>query len=130
MAVLRTRLGTKKSDTWRPRRCVQAFRDAAPFHHREKICFIRGPIFRAAIILEKFRWRSKERIMKVFDSGNFLQKEREVWLLGETRKLAAAVLADVDDLTDAGVCEQSGKCIWCLSGEAVGAAEVVQMLLS
>src|SRR3989475_11407943 len=128
MAVFRTRLGTKKSDTWRPRRCVQAFRDAAPFHHREKICFIRGPIFRAAIILEKFRRRSKERIMKVFDSGNFLQKEREVWVLGETRKLAAAVLADVDDLPDAGVREQGEKLFCGLSGEADGAEESLHNL--
>src|SRR5436309_10837010 len=125
MALLRARLGTKKRDTWRPQRRVQACRDAALFHHREKICFIRRPIFRAAIILEKFRRRSKKGIMEILDSGDFFQKEREVRVLGETRKLPAAVLADVDDLADAGIREQSEKLFCGLSGEADGAEEPV-----
>jgi hypothetical protein len=42
-------------------------------------------------------------------------------MLGETRKLAAAVLADVDNLLDAGVHEQSEKLFRSLSREADGA---------
>ena len=125
MALLGTGLGTEKRDFGRPRRSVQVCRDTALFHRREKICFIRRPIFRAAIILEKFRRRSKQWFMQVFDPGDFLQKKGKVRMLGKRGELAAAVLADIDDLPDAGVREQSEKLFRGLSGEADGAKEPV-----
>src|SRR5260370_32542060 len=66
--------------------------------------------------------------MEVFDSGDFFQKEREVRVLGETRKLSAAVLPDVDHLPDAGVREQSKKLFCSLSREADGAEEPLHNL--
>src|SRR5258708_31072177 len=128
VALLRARLGTKKSDTWRPRRCIQGCRDSTVFHHREKVCFIRSPVFGAAVILEKLRRRSKQWIMEIFDPGDFLQKEREVRVLGEARKLSGAVLPDVDDLADARVREQSEKLFSSLSREADGAEEPLHNL--
>src|SRR5260370_37368955 len=59
--------------------------------------------------------------MEICDSGDFFQEERKVRVLGETRKLAAAVLADVDDLLNAGVSEQSKKLFRSFSREADGA---------
>jgi hypothetical protein len=63
--------------------------------------------------------------MPVFDSGDFFQKEREVRMLGESGELAAAILADVDDLLDAGVREQSEKFLGGFSSEADGAEEAL-----
>src|SRR5947207_13312118 len=95
MALLRARLGTKKRDLWQPRSRVQTWRDAALFHNREKSCFVGRPIFRAAIIREKFRRRRKERIMEIFNSGDFFQEERQVRVVGQAPKLSFGVLAEL-----------------------------------
>jgi hypothetical protein len=128
MAFLWARLGTKKGDTWRPGRRVQTCRDAALFHRREKICFIRGPIFRAAIRLEKFRRWSEQRLVEVFDSGDSFQEEGKVRVLGEAGELAAAVLADVNDLLDAGVREQGEEFLGGFSREPHGAEETLHKI--
>jgi hypothetical protein len=46
-------------------------------------------------------------------------------MLGESGELAAAILADVDDLLDAGVREQSEKFLGGFSSEADGAEEAL-----
>src|SRR6266849_585662 len=125
MAFLRAGVGTEKRDLVRPRRRVHICRDTARSHRREKIRFIGGPIFHAAIGLEKFRRGGEQRLMPVFDSGDFFQKKREVRMLGETGELAAAILADVDDLLDTGVREQSEKVLSGFSGEADGAKKAL-----
>ena len=63
--------------------------------------------------------------MQVFHSGDFSQKEGEVGMLGESRELAAAILADVDDLLDSGTGEQSEEFLGGFSGEADGAEETL-----
>jgi hypothetical protein len=125
MTFLRAGFGAKKRDLGRPRSRVETCGETALFHHCEKICFIGGPISRAAIRLEKFRRRGKQWLMQVFDSGDFFQKEGDVGMLGESRELAAAILTDVDDLLDAGVREQSEEFLGGFSGEADGAEEAL-----
>src|SRR5216683_4729316 len=125
MTFLRNGFGTEKRDPGRPRRRVHICRDIARFHGREKFCFIGGPIFRATIGLEKLRRWSEQRFIQVFDSGDFFQKKGKVRVLGETGELAAAILADVNDLLDAGVREQSEKFLGGFSGEADGAEETL-----
>src|SRR4029077_16479211 len=100
MAFLLAGFGTEKRNPGRPRRRFDACGDIALFHRGEKLRFIGGAIFFAAIGLEEFRRGSKQRLMEVFESGDFFQEEGKVWMLGETGKLAAAILADVDDLLD------------------------------
>ena len=121
MAFLRAGFGAEKRDVGRPRRRVETCGDTALFHRREKKCFIGRPIFRTAIGLEKFRRWSEQRLMPVFDSGDFSQKKREVRMLGESGELAAAILTDVDDLLDPGTGEQSEEFLGGFSGEADGA---------
>src|SRR5882762_480810 len=125
MAFLWAGFGAEKRDLGRPRRRIETCGDTTLFHHCEKICFIGGPIFRAAIRLEKFRWRGEQRLMQVFHSGDFSQKEGEVGMLGESRELAAAILTDVDDLLDPGTGEQSEEFLGGFSGEADGAEETL-----
>jgi hypothetical protein len=125
MAFLRAGFGAKKRNLGRPRKRVETCGDTAFFHRREKICFIGGPIFRKAISLEKFRRRGEQRLVEVFNSGNCSQKEGEVRMLGESRELAAAILANVDDLLDPGVREQSEEFLGGFSGEADGAEKAL-----
>src|SRR4029077_2988850 len=128
MAFLRPGLGTEKRNPGRPRRRVDACGDTALFHRGEKFGFIGVPIFRAAIFLQKFRRWSEQRLMQVFDFSDFLQEEGKVRVLGETGKLAAAILADVDDLLDAGVRKQGEKFLGGFSGEADGAEETLHKI--
>ena len=125
MTFLRAGFGTEKRDLGRPRSRVETCGDTALFHHCEKIRLIGGPIFRVAIRLEKFRRRGKQRLMQVFHSGDFSQKEGEVGMFGESRELAAAILTHVDDLLDAGVREQSEEFLGGFSGKADGAEETL-----
>jgi len=125
MAFLRTGFGTKKRYLGRPRRHVDACGNITFFHRGEKFRFIGSPIFRATIRLEKLRRWSEQRLMQVFDSGDFFQKEGKVRVLGETGELAAAILADVDDLLDAGVREQGEKFLGGFSREADGAEKTL-----
>src|SRR5260370_33705924 len=63
--------------------------------------------------------------MQVFHSGDFSQKEGEVGMLGESRELAAAILAHVDDLLDPGAGEQGEEFLGGFTGEADGAEETL-----
>jgi hypothetical protein len=123
MAFLRAGFGAEKRDLGGPRERVETCGDTALFHHCEKIRFIGGPILGAAISLEKFRRRGEQRLVEVFNSADFSQKEGEVRMLGEAGELAAAILANVDDLLDSGVREQSEEFLGGFSGEADGAEE-------
>src|ERR1700687_2424393 len=125
MAFLRAGFGAEKRNLGGPRKRVETCGDTALFHRCEKIRFIGRPIFGAAISLEKFRRRGEQRFVEVFNSGDFFQKEGEVRMLGEAGELAAAILADVDDLLDSGVREQSKEFLGGFSGEADGAEEAL-----
>jgi hypothetical protein len=125
MAFLRAGFGAKKRDLGRPRKRVETRGDTALFHDCEKIRFIGGPIFGAAIGLEEFRRRGEQRLVEVLDSGDCFQKEGEVRMLGEAGELAAAILANVDDLLDSGAREQSEEFLGGFSGEADGAEEAL-----
>jgi hypothetical protein len=125
MAFLRAGFGAEKRDLGGPRKRVETCGDTALFHHCEKIRFIGGPILGAAISLEKFRRRGEQRLVEVFNSGDFSQKEGEVRMLGESRELAAAILANVDDLLDSRVREQSEEFLGGFSCEADGAEKAL-----
>jgi len=83
MAFFRAGFGTEKRDLGGPRKRVETCRDTALFIRCEKIRFIDGPIFREAIGLEKLRRWGEQRLVEVFNSGDFSQKEGEVRMLGE-----------------------------------------------
>src|ERR1700682_3938340 len=125
MAFLRAGFGAEKRDLGGPRERVETCGDTALFHRCEKIRFIGGAIFEAAKNFEKFRRRGEQRLVEVFNSGDFFQKKGEVRMLGEAGELAAAILANVDDLLDSGVREQSEEFLGGFSGEADGAEEGV-----
>jgi len=125
MAFLRAGFGAEKRNLGGPRKRVETCGDTALFHGCEKVRFIGGPVFGAAISLEKFRRRGEHRLVEVFNSADFFQKEGEVRMLGEAGELAAAILADVDDLLDSGVREQSEEFLGGFSGEADGAEKAL-----
>lgn len=128
MAFFRSGFGTEKCEPGKPRGRVQICGDTATSHRRKKICFIRRPIFRAAIDLEKLRRWSEQRLMQVLDSGDFIEEEGEVRVLGKSRELAAAVLPDVNDLLDASVRKQRKELLGCFSCEADGAEETLHRI--
>jgi len=56
--------------------------------------------------------------MAITDAGNFLQEISEVGMLGETGKLALAMLADVDNFLHSRFVEQTKKLLGSLSRES------------
>src|SRR5713226_10258701 len=125
MTFFRTGFGAEKRDLGRPRRRVETCGDTAHFHRCEKMCFIGGPVLGAAIGPEDLGRRSEQRLVQVFNSRDFSQKEGEVRMLGESGELANAILTDVDDLLDPGVREQSEEFLGGFSGEADSAEETL-----
>src|ERR1700694_5176393 len=75
MAFLRAGFGAEKRDLGGPRKRVETCGDTALFHHCEKTRFIGGPIFGAAISLEKFRRRGGHRVVGGLKFGGFFLEE-------------------------------------------------------
>lgn len=125
MAFFRTGLGTQQGKIGRPACSVQRFRNVASFHEGEEANFVRRPVFRLAIGLEKLRSGCEKRFVDVRDSGDFFEEIGEIGMLGEAGKLAAAVLANVDEPLDSCFLEEGKKIFRCFSSEADSAKEIV-----
>jgi hypothetical protein len=127
VALFGAGLGTEKSDFRRPGSGIQGCRNTSLFHHRAKIRFIRRPILRFPIPFEEFGRRSQLWLMGVFNCGNFSQEKREIRMLGEPRKLADAILADVNDLFNMRAHQQRKKLLCGFPGEADGTEKALHV---
>jgi len=125
MAFFGAGFGAQQDELGGPACGVQRFRNAASFHEGEEANFVRRPVFRLAIGLEKLGSGCEKRLVNVRDSRNLLDEIGEVGMLGVAGELAAAMLANVDELLNSHVFEEGKKILRCFSSEADGAKEVV-----
>src|SRR5580704_2624221 len=125
MAFFGPGLGTQQGEVGVPACGVERLRNASIFHEGEEFSFVSRPVLRFAIRLEEFGRGCEMWLMHVSDAGDFLQEIGEVRMLGVAGELAAAVLANVDELLDSCLLDEGKKFLRCFSSKSDGAKEIL-----
>ena len=90
-------------------------------HQRQETSLVSGPIFTVAIDVEQLRSWRELRLIRITETGNFLQEILKVGLLGEAGELASAMESNINALFYSRFLEKAEKLFGRLPRETDGA---------